>query len=198
MKKPSNAITTLLCAAVLLLATSAGAFAETLGSRVLLLGIENVRNELNLNADQRRTLDRLRSSYRESAVREAQLRTPEAKARLDRAMQTFNQRALAVLTPAQQTKLNTILHQMHGAWMLTSPPVQQQLGLNADQVKTIQQRQQQLEVYTDKVNALAYEGKITNQQRVVRLRNYRLRLADAMEGMLTAGQRQKLTAIQGG
>ena len=197
-KNPISLLRKLVIAAALVITSLSGLQAETLGSSVLLLGIENVRDELKLTSAQRRNLDTLRSSYRKAAANSAANRTPAAKAQLAAATKTFDEKALAVLTTEQRQKLGTLLHQIHGSWMLTSPTVQKQLGLTEKQVSAINRRQIQLEVFTDKTNALAYQGKITNQQRVLRLRNYRLKQSESMEKLLTAKQRQTLRAIQKG
>lgn len=172
--------------------------AETLGSRVLLLGIENVRDELELTSAQRASLDRLRTSYRKEAQPIVAARTPEAQTQFQQVTKKYDQRALAVLTPAQKSELGSILHKVHGAWMLTSPEVQTQLALTPKQIANIKKRQLDLEAFTDKVNAEAYEGKITPQQRITKLRNYRMKMVDRMERSLTKEQRAVLTAIQQG
>ncbi len=175
----------------------ADARAQSTGSRVLLLGAENVRNELRLSSAQRQSLDSLRKKYREEARELVSAGDAGSASRLQTITQAYDNQAIAVLSPAQAKSLGLIERKVLGAWMLTSPEVQQKLALTDSQKSKVARIQQQLYDKNAEQNRLLDEGKITPFQRLEKLRNTRLKSTRSLEKLLTKQQLAALRSIGG-
>jgi len=173
-----------------------GVQADSPGSRVLLLGSENVRKELKLTRSQGHALDSLRRSYREQARSFVKKNDPNSAAMLEALTSAYDKRVLSILTPEQGRKLEQIEHRVLGAWLVTAPSVQTLLNLSKRQMDQVKRIQERMEEYTKKINREAAAGKLTHSQRLGKLRDYRLRLTRDLERVLTSNQRQTLQSLE--
>lgn len=173
------------------------------GALPILLGLDNVRKDLKISFSQATKLDAIRSNFRTEARKivaaagtsSATLHTAEAS--LQKAAATANSGALAVLTPAQKSRLIQIEHQLLGGTLLTSPAVQKQLGLSTAQIASIEKIRTKETAYTNKVNADFHEGLISHQERIELLRARRLADANRMMSVLTPEQRKAKLSFAG-
>jgi hypothetical protein len=173
------------------------------GALPILLGLDNVRNDLRISPSQAIKLDAIRNALRAEARKivasagssAATLRNAEAS--LQKAATTANARALALLTPAQKSRLTQIEHQLLGGTLLASPSVQKQLALSTSQITSIEKIRAGEATYTNKVNADFHEGLISHQDRIELLRARRLADADRMMSVLTPEQRKAKLSFAG-
>jgi Spy/CpxP family protein refolding chaperone len=165
--------------------------------------LDNVRNDLRISPSQAIKLDAIRNALRAEARKivasagssAATLRNAEAS--LQKAATTANARALALLTPAQKSRLTQIEHQLLGGTLLASPSVQKQLALSTSQITSIEKIRAGEATYTNKVNADFHEGLISHQDRIELLRARRLADADRMMSVLTPEQRKAKLSFAG-
>ncbi len=173
------------------------------GSLPVLLCTDAVRKELNLTKAQVESLGTIRNAFRSSARQlTAQApATPAARraagAKLAALKSDADAEALAVLTPAQRSRIAQIEHQILGGTMLLSPAVQKKLSLTAAQTAQINALQQSGEDMTASVNKRFENGEISHQERLAALRANRIKLAGAMTKILSPAQRQAFKSLAG-
>ncbi len=173
------------------------------GSAPILLGNDAVRKELALSRSQCAALDSIRSQYKTDA-RAVTTRYPQSAAEKGAANATieslnakYNARALAVLTPAQSQRLDQIGHQTLGGWMLFLPRIQDAIGLGADKKALIAKIEGSGKVLINSVNRDFEDGKISLQERLDRLRSWRIKESKKLMRILTPEQRRSLEALHG-
>lgn len=197
----------LLCAAALVVcvdtASAAPAPSWHPGSVPVLLGLENVRNDLGLTTAQRRKLDVIRSDFRRDAreivasTLDPSVSRHEASAALASLRARANREAAAVLTPKQAARLREIEYQKLEGTMLTIPQVQTELGLSKAQIAKIQKGEGNLIRKANAINTAFEKGRFGPQERVDRLRELRLRTAESFVRILTPEQKQLLQQKKG-
>ena len=171
--------------------------AQPAGSKVLLLGSENIRNELGLSQTQRHSLDAMRVAFRNEARELVSAGDAGSASRLLRVTEFYDNRALALLTPAQSQQLAKIEHRVLGAWVVTNPAIQQKLGLSEKQIAKITAIQDRMAAKNADINRMLDEGKITPAGRLDKLRDARLDLTRSLERILSRQQRNKLRSLEG-
>jgi hypothetical protein len=190
-----------LLAATLL--TSATAASDSPASVPVLLGLEPVRQDLELTTLQCALLDSLRAEYKAkvgvvAAVGLADKKAaPKASADIASYRATYNRRAINVLSPTQQTRLRQIERQMLGATLLTSVSEQKLLGLNERQVRKIGEisayEQKQAAAIMKKFN----EGKSTSFRKNIDLRRLQKTVGRSIYAQLTPDQRKQWLGLTG-
>lgn len=173
------------------------------GSVPVFLGLDSVRKELGLTKSQCAQLDKIRSAFK-SDVRLITTRPTASPAEKNAANSTvkslvsrYNEKAVAVLTPSQHARLVQIERQTLGGWMLFLPGEQKLLGLTAGQVAGINKIRSQGEAFSSQLSSSFEKGDITLQERLVALRNYRLKQAAKCLKVLTPAQRKAFQSLQG-
>lgn len=173
------------------------------GSAAVLLGNEAVRRDLSLSRSQCAALDTIRANYK-TDVRQVTAHYPQntvekkaANATIKSLNEQYNAKALAVLNPGQLQRLDQIGHQTLGGWMLLLPRIQDSLHLAESQKKLIAEIHAGGEGIVESVNRDFEEGKISLQERLDKLRSWRLKESKKLLRVLTAEQRRALQALQG-
>jgi len=173
------------------------------GSLPVLLCTDAVSKELKLTSAQATSLGAIRSAFRSSARRlTAQApSTPAARRaaaeKLAALKSNADAEALAVLTPAQRSRIGQIEHRVLGGTMLLSPSVQKKLQLTPAQTAKISALKQSGEDFTAAVNKRFENGEISHHDRLATLRANRIKLAGAMTKILSPAQRQTLKSLAG-
>jgi hypothetical protein len=173
------------------------------GSVPVLLGLDSVRSELGLSKSQCARLDRIRSDFKAAAHRITAHppATPAEKAAANAAVKAliarYNEKAVAVLTPAQHARLVQIERQTLGGLMLFLPGEQKLLGLTAGQMAAIGKIRSDGEAFASRVTSSFERGAITLQERLTTLKNSRRKQADNCLRTLTPAQRKTFQSLQG-
>ncbi len=173
------------------------------GSVAILLGIAEVRGDLDLTAPQKTRLNAIRKELRTNAraiVNNAQTsRTQELTTdqRLFSLIDRNNAEALAVLTPDQLDRFHEVQNRILGFTMLVSPKIQKQLGLTATQVRSVEAIRVRGLEFVANANRLFEDGEIENKKRLELLRNYRIEQAAQMKAVLTPAQVKSYSKLCG-
>lgn len=195
-------------AALLLLAGSPTSPATTRatdypGSVSILLGLDQVRDDLDLDRSQVRRLDKLRKELKSKSKALIRRDAGEDAEGLSEDQKLFalvdrnNSLALAVLNDSQRGRFHEIQNRILGYTMLVSPRLQKQVGLSARQVARIENiRVRGLEVVAQ-ANRSVDEGIISHKQRLAILRNYRSSQARDMANVLSPPQRKQFISLCG-
>jgi Spy/CpxP family protein refolding chaperone len=173
------------------------------GSVPVLLGLDSIRKELGLTKSQCQKLDKIRADFK-ADVRMVTTRTPAGPVEKKAANTTvktlisrYNEKAVAVLTPAQHARLVQIEFQKLGGLMVFLPGVQKNLGLSADQVAALDRIRSEGETFSSAVTRSFEDGKLTIQERLDALRKYRLKQSSKAVRVLTPGQQKSFQILQG-
>ena len=164
------------------------------GSVAILLGVDGVREDLGLTAQQKSKLNAIRKELRSKAraiVNSAQTSKPQeltTDQRLFSLIDRNNAEALTVLAPDQLQRFHEIQNRMLGFTMLVSPKIQKQLGLSARQIRSVEAIRVRGLEFVAHANRLFEDGEIPNQKRIELLRNYRIEQAGQMKAVLTPPQ----------
>lgn len=173
------------------------------GSVAILLGVEGVRGDLGLTAQQKTRLNAIRKELRTNAraivnnaqsARKQELTTDQ---RLFSLIDRNNAEALTVLTPPQLERFHEVQNRMLGFTMLVSPKLQKQLGLTASQVRAIEAIRVRGLEFVAHANRLFEDGEIPNRKRLELLRNYRIEQAAQMNAVLTKVQIKAFSKLCG-
>jgi hypothetical protein len=173
------------------------------GSVAILLGVEGVRGDLDLTAQQKTRLNAIRKELRSNAraivnnaqsARKQELTTDQ---RLFSLIDRNNAEALTVLTPPQLERFHEVQNRMLGFTMLVSPKLQKQLGLTAAQVRAIEAIRVRGLEFVAHANRLFEDGEIPNRKRLELLRNYRIEQASQMNAVLTKAQIKAFSKLCG-
>jgi hypothetical protein len=194
-----------LCAALLLLpaCATAGPKSDSPSSIPVLLGIDAVRQDLNLTPVQCGLLDDLREQYKKQAKNLTQIGMADDDAALRsewdlRSLRKqFNDRALAVLSTSQQDRLREIERQMLGGTILSSPSEQRLLGLSSQQRQSLSAISAADRAAVTSINAQYAAGRISEFRKGVLLRKNQESTAKQMEAVLTEKQRKDWLVLSG-
>jgi len=173
------------------------------GSVCMLLGVESVRSDLALDAKQKSRLNVLRKELRSKSqvLTQKKSKVPLSRLTADQKLfsliDTNNSGALAVLTPEQSVRFHEIQNQALGFTMLVSPKVQKQLVFGVKQVISIEKIRLKGLDFVAETNLAFEEGKLSQDKRLQRLRDYRSEQADDFKAVLTRAQRKAFTALCG-
>jgi len=173
------------------------------GSVSMLLGVESVRSDLALDAKQKSRLNVLRKELRSKSqvLTQKKSKVPLSRLTADQKLfsliDTNNSGALAVLTPEQSVRFHEIQNQALGFTMLVSPKVQKQLVFGVKQVISIEKIRLKGLDFVAETNLAFEEGKLSQDKRLQRLRDYRSEQADDFKAVLTRAQRKAFTALCG-
>jgi len=188
---------------IFLAAPLMAATTEHPGSVPIFLGLDSVRKELGLTKGQCARIDKIRSEFK-SDVRLITTRHPSTPVEKSAANSTvkalvarYNEKAIAVLTPAQHARLVQLEHQTLGGSMLFLPGEQKLLGLTASQIEAIAKIRSAGEAFASRIAGLFESGAITLQERLAALKNYRLKQAAKCLRVLTPAQRKTFESLQG-
>lgn len=189
-----------LCSAPLHAAQSSISTADARpGSLVLLLGGDNVREALGVTAKQERSLDALRSEFRDQAREAVGGAGGAARAeKLSKVTAAYDAKALSVLSAEQRSKLRMIEAQAVGPWALTATGVQNTLGLSPAQRAQIAEIAVRMDARVDLANQRARDGEISYARRVSELRAARKSLGRDIDSVLTPAQRAQYGAMLSG
>lgn len=192
----------LLCFALLSVPAFAGQ-TEHPGSVPVFLGLDPVRKELGLSASQCARLDGIRADFKSNA-RLATSGNPTsaversaANSAVKALVAKYNQKAIAVLTPAQHDRLCQIERQTLGGLMLFLPAEQKQLGLNDAQIAALGKIRAEGEAHADRVTASFERGDVALSERLDALRTYRIKQSAKCLRVLTPEQGKTFQRLQG-
>jgi len=169
----------------------------------ILLGLDPVRAELKLSSLQCALLDSLRSEYKSRsrqitaigmADQDAALR---ANWDLRTLRDTYNKRAVAVLSNSQQERLRQIERQMLGGSLLTSPSEQQLLGLGPQQQRKLALLEKQDQANAAAINARYNRGTISSFWKDIYLHNNQRQTSKKMLAVLTQKQKEHWLVLSG-
>lgn len=203
--KPHRLLTaSLFLSLVFLAAPLMGATApEHPGSLPVFLGLESVRKELGITKSQGARLDKIRAEFK-SGARLITATSPataaersEANAKVKTLVARYNDKAVAVLTPAQRTRLAQIERQTLGGLMLFLPGEQKLLNLTSRQIAAIGKIRTRGEAFANRMAAMFERGAITLQERLAALRNYRIEQSAKCMKVLDPAQRKTFESLQG-
>ncbi|MFZ4774498.1 MAG: hypothetical protein ACOYM3_04000 [Terrimicrobiaceae bacterium] len=173
------------------------------GAVPVLLGLDSVRKELGLSKSQCRQLDAVRADFK-SDVRQVTTNTPAtpvgkkaANATVEALRVKYNEKAVAILTPAQHQRLVQIEHQTLGGLMLFLPDLQKELAFTAGQVADIEKIRAEGEAFANRITGSFEKGEITLQERLDTLKNYRHKQSSKALRVLTPAQQKALENMQG-
>ncbi|MBU6181222.1 MAG: hypothetical protein KGR46_00220 [Verrucomicrobia bacterium] len=208
MMSPRATTVALLAAACLMACGAATVRATTRatdypGSVAILLGVPQVRADLQLDSKQTARLDTLRRQLKSSAKNlikkgsSANADDLTADQRLFGLIDRNNAGALSILTPAQATRFHEIQNRILGYTMLVSPKVQKQLGLSASQVAKIESIRKLGLEFVSQTNSSFEDGTLSHKQRIDLLRNYRLEQSLEMRSVLSSSQSKKFNELCG-
>jgi hypothetical protein len=173
------------------------------GSIPVLLGLDPVRQDLKLSSLQCALLDSLRSEYKQRsrqitaigmADQDASLR---ASWDLRSLRKQYNQRALAVLNPAQLDRLRQIERQMLGGNLLTSPAEQKLLGLSTAQQQQLASIAQSSSSKVTALNAQASSGKLSPFWSDIKRHQVQSGTSRQMLSVLTPEQKKQWLVLSG-
>jgi hypothetical protein len=174
------------------------------GSVAILLGIDEIREDLGLSSKQKSQLNTLRKDLRaKSKALTKKAKAPTSSAGLTTDQRLFglldrnNAAALGVLTSAQLKRFHEIQNQILGYTMLVSPKVQKELGLDSNQVAAIEKTRTRGLEFVAQTNRSYEEGLIDHAKRVELLRNYRVEQAEVMKKVLTKNQAKTFKSLVG-
>ena len=179
------------------------ASAEHPGSVPVLLGLDSVRNELGLTKSQCAKLDKIRADFKADAhsITTRPPSTPVEKTAANSTVKAlvtkYNERAIAVLTPAQHERLLQIERQTLGGLILYLPAEQKRLGLTAGQIDAIGKIHDEGEAFASRVTSSYEKGDMSLQERLATLRKHRLKQAAKCLRVLTPAQRKTFKTLQG-
>lgn len=195
-----------LVASLMVLITVVGARAEApehLGAVPVLLGLDSVKKELGLSRSQVARLEKLRSDLK-SDVRLLTTRAPATavekkatNATVKKLLQTYNAKAVAVLTPSQSARLVQIEHQMLGGLMLFLPSVQKRLALSKSQLSEVESIRRKGELFASRTTEQYEQGEIGFEERLAILRDYRRKQSASLLRVLSRDQRSTLQSLAG-
>lgn len=185
----------ILLGSLLVVAGGQEARADSPGSHLMLLTGENVQRTLNLTPAQKKSIERLVAEYRKEVAPFHEKRDARALAMIEASTRAFDNRARGILTDEQESKLYVVEARVLGPWVLHSSSVQQQLVLSESQVNRINRVAEKAKAYNNRLHREVEAGKITNAQRIEKMKEFRLRESRGLEKILTPAQRQQLAKL---
>lgn len=173
------------------------------GSLPVLLGNQSVRVDLGLTKSQCGQLDSIRAAYKSDArlITSRHPETPVERKAANTALAELNSRynakAAGVLTAGQKVRLEQIGHQTLGGWMLFQPNIRQKLGVTKSQESAIDKIRAEADVFAGKINRSFENGEIDLQDRLLSLREWRIKASERLKKILTPDQKKSLIQMQG-
>ena len=195
-----------LAAALLLTAApvlSAKELADSPASVPVLLGLEPVRQDLNVSSLQSALLDSLRAEFKAKAGVIVALGLADSKAApqafldLQTLRSRYNQRALNVLNPSQQQRFRQIERQMLGGLLLTSPSEQKLLGITPSQQKHLTEIRSHDQAQAAAIMQRFNAGKISSFRKDIELHRNQHAAAQKMLAVLTPDQKKQWLGLTG-
>lgn len=200
---------TLLVAAILLLAglmplrAGNGNGSDSPASLSVLLGLDGVRQELQITPVQSGLLDALQSDYKSQAktIMAIGQADQDAALRADWDIRSlrkqYNSRSLAVLTPDQQQRLMELQRQMLGGSLLSSVTEQKLLGLSPQQQQQLAALSSSSQAQATSINAQAQAGQLSDFRKGIELRRIQQQTSDRMVAVLTPDQKKQWKILSG-
>jgi hypothetical protein len=199
----------LLAAAILLLAglsplrAGNGNGSDSPASLAVLLGLDGVRQELQITPVQSGLLDALQSDYKSQAktIMAIGQADQDAALRADWDVRSlrkqYNSRSLAILTPDQQQRLMELQRQMLGGSLLSSVTEQKLLGLSPQQQQQLAALSSSSQAQATSVNAQAQAGQLSDFRKGIELRRIQQQTSDRMVAVLTPDQKKQWKILSG-
>lgn len=169
----------------------------------ILLGLDPVRQDLQLTSLQCALLDSLRSDYKARArtITAIGMASEDAAVRsswdLQNLRKQYNQRALAVLTPGQQTRVRQIERQMMGGSLLASASEQSLLGLSQQQQQALYSIYKNDQASAAAINAKFNSGTMSSFSKMIALHGNQKNTSSRMLAVLTPQQKKKWMELSG-
>lgn len=173
------------------------------GSVPILLGLQPVRQDLNLTPAQCGLLDALLAGYKSQAKNLVQLGNADMDSSLRASWdlrslrKQFNTRALSVLSASQLDRFRQIERQMLGGQLLTSPSEQKLLGLSADQQARLVALENADQSRVAAIMVKAQAGQLSPYWKGVKLRENSRQTSDQMLSVLTHQQKKNWLVLCG-
>jgi hypothetical protein len=183
--------TILLFGSCMFLAGALDARADAPGSHLMLLSGENAQREIGLTPSQRKAIERLVADYRKEVAPFHARKDSQSAAMIEASMRAFDNRARGLLSTEQRTKLYVVEAKTLGPWILHSPSVQEQLLLSDSQISRINRVLERAAAYNTKLFKEVDAGKLTNAQRIEKMREFRVRESRSLERILNSSQREQ-------
>lgn len=169
----------------------------------VLLGLDPVRQDLQLSSLQCALLDSLRSEYKTQARQITAIGMADQDAALranwdlKKLRKQFNQRALAVLSPSQQDRLRQIERQMLGGRLLTSVSEQKLLGLTPQQQQSLAILDKGDQAKASAIMGQFSSGKISSFAKDIQLHQLQRATSKKMLATLTPKQKKQWEILSG-
>lgn len=173
------------------------------GSVPILLGLDPVRQDLNLTPAQCGLLDALLADYKSQAKNLVELGNADMDSSLRSSWdlrslrKQFNGRALALLSPDQLSRFRQIERQMLGGQLLTSPAEQKLLGLSSDQQSQLAALGKDDQSRASAIMVKAQNGKLSPYWKGVKLRENARQTSGRMLSVLTPEQKKNWLVLCG-
>jgi Spy/CpxP family protein refolding chaperone len=173
------------------------------GSVPVLLGLDPVRQDLNLTPAQCGLLDALLADYKSQAKNLVQLGNADMDSSLRSSWdlrslrKQFNGRALALLSPDQLTRFRQIERQMLGGQLLTSPAEQKLLGLSPSQQAQLSALEKDDQSRASAIMIKAQNGQLSPYWKGVKLRENSRQTSGRMLSVLTPEQKKNWLVLSG-
>lgn len=176
---------------------------DTPASIHVLLGLDGVRQELQITPAQSGLLDALQADYKSQAknIMAIGQADQDAALRADWDVRSlrkqYNSRSLAVLTADQQQRLMELQRQMLGGSLLSSTSEQQLLGLSSQQRQQLGALSSSSQAQATAINAQAQAGQISSYRKGMELRRIQQQTANQMTALLTPDQKKQWKILSG-
>ena len=176
---------------------------DTPASIPVLLGLDGVRQDLQITPVQAGLLDALQADYKSQAknIMAIGQADQDAALRADWDVRSlrkeFNSRSLAVLTADQQQRLMELQRQMLGGSLLSSVTEQKLLGLSAQQRQQLTSLGSSSQAQATAINAQAQAAQISSFRKGMELRRIQQQTADQMMAVLTPDQKNQWKILSG-
>ena len=176
---------------------------DTPASIPVLLGLDGVRQDLQITPVQAGLLDALQADYKSQAknIMAIGQADQDAALRADWDVRSlrkqFNSRSLAVLTADQQQRLMELQRQMLGGSLLSSVTEQKLLGLSAQQRQQLTSLGSSSQAQATAINAQAQAAQISSFRKGMELRRIQQQTADQMMAVLTPDQKKQWKILSG-
>ncbi|MFZ0435923.1 MAG: hypothetical protein WAL87_08145 [Chthoniobacterales bacterium] len=184
-------------------AGSSGSGTDSPASLAVLLGLDGVRQELQITPVQSGLLDALQSDYKSQAknIMAIGQADQDAALRADWDIRSlrkqYNARSLAVLTPDQQQRLMELQRQMLGGSLLSSVTEQKLLGLSTQQQQQLAALSSSSQAQATSINAQAQAGQLSDFRKGIELRRLQQQTSDRMVAVLTPDQKKQWKILSG-
>lgn len=172
-------------------------------SLAVLLGLDGVRQELQISPAQCGLLDSLQADYKKQAknIMAIGQADQDAALRADWDIRSlrkqYNERSLSVLTADQQQRLMELQRQMLGGSLLSSVTEQKLLGLSMQQRQQLAALGSSSQAQVTAVTAQAQAGQISDFRKGIELRRIQRQTSDQMMALLSPDQKNQWKILSG-